>query len=411
MRFQTYNEAVTWLFDQFPSYQNIGASAYKPGLKQTTDLLDVLQISPDELTIIHVAGTNGKGSTCSYISSILTEKNEKVGLFTSPHIFDFRERIRINGVQIDEASVVHFCQRVIDLQLDFEPSFFEITFAMAMDHFQRNNCTYAVIETGMGGRLDSTNVLKSNLAVITNIGLDHTQFLGETLAEIAKEKAGIIKSNQPVVIGQTQVELAAIFSNVARNHHAPIYFAEEENWDILNSIELPVLQKTNLQTALCALAKLNISISEDILMKALNKLFQNTGLYGRLTKVHENPLVYLDVSHNQDGIRATLKDLNNFRFDKLHIVYGASQDKNVADILSLLPEKAAIHLCEFQNNRSVKKEALLELMYSDKRILSVSTNVNSLVKKMIEMVSHKDLILVTGSFFLLADVDKTAFNS
>ena len=411
MRFQTYNEAVTWLFDQFPSYQNIGASAYKPGLKQTTDLLDVLQISPDELTIIHVAGTNGKGSTCSYISSILTEKNEKVGLFTSPHIFDFRERIRINGVQIDEASVVHFCQRVIDLQLDFEPSFFEITFAMAMDHFQRNNCTYAVIETGMGGRLDSTNVLKSNLAVITNIGLDHTQFLGETLAEIAKEKAGIIKSNQPVVIGQTQVELAAIFSNVARNHHAPIYFAEEENWDILNSIELPVLQKTNLQTALCALAKLNISISEDILMKALNKLFQNTGLYGRLTKVHENPLVYLDVSHNQDGIRATLKDLNNFRFDKLHIVYGASQDKNVAYILSLLPEKAAIHLCEFQNNRSVKKEALLELMYSDKRILSVSTNVNSLVKKMIEMVSHKDLILVTGSFFLLADVDKTAFNS
>jgi dihydrofolate synthase/folylpolyglutamate synthase len=411
MSFQSYNDAVTWLFNQFPSYQNNGASAYKPGLKQTTDLLNELEITPIEMTIIHVAGTNGKGSTCSYMSSILTEKNEKVGLFTSPHIFDFRERIRINGVQIDEASVVHFCQRVINLELDFEPSFFEVTFAMAMDHFLRNNCTYAVIETGMGGRLDSTNVLKSNLAVITNIGLDHTQFLGETLSEIAQEKAGIIKSNQPVVIGQTQTELAAIFTNVAINHHAPIYFADEENWEILNSLELPELQKTNLKTALCALAKLHISFSEETVTNALQNLFQNTGLFGRLTKVHENPLVYLDVSHNQDGIRATLKDLNNFRFDKLHIVYGASQDKNVPEILSLFPEKATIHLCAFQNNRSLKKEVLQELMHSNQRIQSISTNVNSRLKELLEKVSNKDLILVTGSFFLLADVDKTTFNS
>jgi len=358
-----------------------------------------------------VAGTNGKGSTCSYMSSILTEKNEKAGLFTSPHIFDFRERIRINGVQIDEASVVHFCHRVIDLELDFEPSFFEVTFAMAMDHFQRNNCSYAVIETGMGGRLDSTNVLKSNLAVITNIGLDHTQFLGGTLAEIAQEKAGIIKSNQPVVIGQTQVELAAIFTKVARNHRAPIYFADEENWEMLNSVQLPELQKTNLRTALCALAKLHVSFSEETVTQALKKLFQNTGFFGRLTKVNENPLVYLDVSHNQDGFRATFKDLNNFQFDKLHILYGASQDKNVSEILSLFPEKSSIHLCEFENNRSLKKEVLQELMQSDQRIQSVSTNVNSRIKELLEKVSNKDLILVTGSFFLLADVDKTAFNS
>jgi len=411
MKFETYTQAVSWLFDQFPSYQNNGASAYKPGLKQTTDLLQFLGIDPKNMSIIHVAGTNGKGSTCSYMSSILTENNEKVGLFTSPHIFDFRERIRINGVQIDESSVMNFCQRVIDLDLDFEPSFFEVTFAMAIDHFQRNKCSYAVIETGMGGRLDSTNVLQSRIAVITNIGLDHTQFLGETLAEIAQEKAGIIKSNQPVVIGQTQVELAAIFTKVARNHRAPIYFADEENWEMLNSVQLPELQKTNLRTALCALAKLHVSFSEETVTQALKKLFQNTGLFGRLTKVHENPLVYLDVSHNQDGIRATLKDLNNFQFDKLHIVYGASQDKNVSDILSLFPEKAVIHLCEFQNNRSLKKEVLLELMQSDQRIQSVSTNVNSRIKELLEKVSNKDLILVTGSFFLLADVDKTAFNS
>jgi dihydrofolate synthase/folylpolyglutamate synthase len=409
MHFSNYTEAVAWLFDQFPSYQNNGGSAYKPGLKQTSDLLNALEITSCEMNIIHVAGTNGKGSTCSYLSSILTEKNEKVGLFTSPHIFDFRERIRINGVQIDEASVIHFCQRVMDLKLDFEPSFFEVTFAMAIDHFQRNQCSYAVIETGMGGRLDSTNVLQSNIAVITNIGLDHTQFLGETLPEIAQEKAGIIKSNQPVVIGQTQEELSAIFTQKALGHGAQIYFADKENWGIIDSIELPTLQKTNLRTALCALEKLNITFSQETIQKALQNLYLNTGLFGRLTKVHENPLIYLDVSHNQDGIEATLKDIGNMNFDNLHLIYGAAQDKNVPSILSLFPEKTNIHLCEFRNNRSLKQEDLLALKQSDQRIISISNNVNATVKKLKKEVSTQDLILITGSFFLLADVDLDMF--
>jgi dihydrofolate synthase/folylpolyglutamate synthase len=409
MHFSNYTEAVAWLFDQFPSYQNNGGNAYKPGLKQTSDLLNALEITSSEMNIIHVAGTNGKGSTCSYLSSILTEKNEKVGLFTSPHIFDFRERIRINGVQIDEASVIHFCKRVMDLKLDFEPSFFEVTFAMAIDHFQRNQCSYAVIETGMGGRLDSTNVLQSNIAVITNIGLDHTQFLGETLLEIAQEKAGIIKSNQPVVIGQTQEELSAIFTQKALGHGAQIYFADKENWGVIDSTELPTLQKTNLRTALCALEKLNITFSQETIQKALQNLYLNTGLFGRLTKVHENPLIYLDVSHNQDGIEATLKDIGNMNFDTLHLIYGAAQDKNVPSILSLFPEKTNIHLCEFRNNRSLKQEDLLALKQSDQRILSISKNANATVKKLKQEVSTQDLILITGSFFLLADVDLDMF--
>jgi len=409
MHFSNYTEAVAWLFDQFPSYQNNGGNAYKPGLKQTNDLLNALEITSCEMTIIHVAGTNGKGSTCSYLSSILTEKNEKVGLFTSPHIFDFRERIRINGVQIDEASVIHFCQRVMDLELDFEPSFFEVTFAMAIDHFQRNHCTYAVIETGMGGRLDSTNVLQSNIAVITNIGLDHTQFLGETLPEIAQEKAGIIKSNQPVVIGQTQEELSAIFTQKAFSQGAEIYFADQEKWAFLDLIELPNLQKINLRTALCVLNKLKITVSEETVHLALKNLVQQTGLFGRLTKVHENPLIYLDVSHNQDGIEATLKDIGNMNFDNLHLIYGAVQDKNVSSIMSLFPAKTNIHLCEFRNNRSLKQEDLLALKQSDQRILSISYNVNATVKKLKKEVSTQDLILITGSFFLLADVDLDMF--
>ena len=410
MKFETYNQAISWLFDQFPSYQNNGASAYKPGLQQTTDLLQFLGVEPENMSIIHVAGTNGKGSTCSYMSSILTENKEKVGLFTSPHIFDFRERIRINGVQIDEASVVNFCQRVIELELNFEPSFFEVTFAMAIDHFQRNHCTYAVIETGMGGRLDSTNVLQSTIAVITNIGLDHTQFLGETLPEIAQEKAGIIKSSQPVVIGQTQEELEVLFTEKAKKHGAQIYFADKEKWDLLDKTELPSLQKTNLRTALCALSKLNVSFSNETITKALKNIVLNTGLFGRLAKVHENPLIYLDVSHNQDGIKATLLDVGNMQFEKLHIIYGASQDKNVFEILSLLPPKAMIYLSEFRNTRSITLTELTEIKAKDSRVQSVSSDINKLLKSLEATVSPQDLILVTGSFFLLSDIDQTIIN-
>jgi dihydrofolate synthase/folylpolyglutamate synthase len=281
---------------------------------------------------------------------------------------------------------------------------------MAIDHFQQNHCTYAVIETGMGGRLDSTNVLQSRIAVITNIGLDHTQFLGETLPEIAFEKAGIIKSNQPVVIGQTQKEIETLFIEKANSYGAPISFADKENWDIIDSLELPEHQRTNLRTALCSLEKLNFTVSEETLKDALQNLFQNTGLFGRLTKVKEKPLIYLDVSHNEDGIQATLKDLKNIQFDQLHIVYGASQDKNVTSILSIFPNEATIHLCEFRNNRSLKVADLLALKKSDQRISSVSNNVNSTMKKLMLEGSKQDLILVTGSFFLLADVDLDVFN-
>jgi dihydrofolate synthase/folylpolyglutamate synthase len=203
--------------------------------------------------------------------------------------------------------------------------------------------------------------------------------------------------------------IEALFIEKAKSYSASIYFADKENWDIIESVELPELQKTNLKTALCTLDKMNVPFSEETVQKALQNLYSNTGLFGRLTKLSENPLVYLDVSHNQDGIQATLLDLSKVQFDQLHIVYGASQDKNVTSILSLFPDNTNIHLCEFRNNRSLKEADLFALQLSDPRILSVSKSVNSIVKKLIQEVSAQDLILVTGSFFLLADVDLATF--
>jgi dihydrofolate synthase/folylpolyglutamate synthase len=200
----SYQAAIDWLFQQFPSYQNIGASAYKPGLERVEQLLESFGNPHQKLRIIHIAGTNGKGSTSSFLASYFTEKGERVGLFTSPHIFDFRERIRINGKKITEEFVVDFCNRIQKLNIDIEPSFFEITFAMAVSYFHSENCSFCVLETGMGGRLDATNIANPIVSIITNIGFDHTQFLGNTYSEIAFEKAGIIKPNTPVIIGETQ---------------------------------------------------------------------------------------------------------------------------------------------------------------------------------------------------------------
>lgn len=410
MELKSYSAAIKWMFSQFPSYQNIGAGAYKPGLQQTKELLAALQINLDSEKIIHVAGTNGKGSTCSYMNSILTEKNEKVGLFTSPHIFDFRERIRINGEMINEDSVLQFCQRVHALQLDFEPSFFEISFAMALDHFQRNNCNYLVIETGMGGRLDATNVLQSDISVITNIGLDHTQFLGSTLEEIAKEKAGIMKARRPVIIGQSQLNCADIFRQTAHKNESTILFADQMEQRYPSDLNLPNLQLKNLQTALVTLHCLGMSISEETIRTAVKKVAQNSGLFGRLSQLQEAPKVLLDVSHNADGMKATMEAVTRLNYGELQLIYGASQDKNIREILDLFPDKVQIHLCSFGNERSFSLAQLEALKLVDKRICSINSNVNSILSKLIAEAAEEDLILVTGSFFLLSDLNLQLFN-
>lgn len=401
----SYQAKIDWLFQQFPSYQNIGASAYKPGLERVELLLTELGNPHQELKIIHVAGTNGKGSTSSYIASYLTEKGEKVGLFTSPHIFDFRERIRVNGEKISEEFVLEFCNRIQNLNLEIEPSFFEITFAMAVSYFHSENCSFCVLETGMGGRLDATNIVNPIVSVITNIGFDHTQFLGNTYAEIAFEKAGIIKKNVPIVIGETNPETKTVFLNKAKSQNAEIIFAED---DVLPEIyNLPLYQLKNLRTVLKALEICGFIIDKRFLDQGLRNLHVNTGFFGRLTEISKTPRIILDVSHNLEGIKATLESIQHTISGKLFILYGASADKNVEEIISQFPVDGIIHLCKFSNERSLNFQQLELILNIDKRIRKVYENVNEAISEIKLIMAENDSLLVTGSFFLIADVEMT----
>jgi dihydrofolate synthase/folylpolyglutamate synthase len=398
-----YEKSIEWLFKQFPSFQNLGAEAYKPGLSNVIALLNSFDNPQDKLQFIHIAGTNGKGSTASFTASILTELKEKVGLFTSPHIFDFRERIRVNGKKITKAEVISFCTKIKALKLDFEPSFFEITFVLSLVHFQAKNCSICVIETGLGGRLDATNCILPKISIITNIGLDHMKFLGDTIKEIALEKAGIIKENRPLVIGKTQHELKEIFTDIAKEKKAKIFYADESK---TKTIELyPSYQIENLQTALKTLELLSYSISQEIIQKSIYNLQKNTGLFARMTHINRNPDIILDVSHNEDGIKATLKALIINPKGKLLVLLGCSNDKDINLHLNLFPDKANIYLCAFNNERSRKFEEYQILKTQNPKIKEVFADINLAIIKLKKLLSKEDTLLVIGSFFLIADYE------
>ena len=399
-----YQESIHWLFEQFPSYQFKGASAYKPGLENTLFLLKAFDNPQEKLKFIHVAGTNGKGSTCSFLTSLLVEKGEKVGLFTSPHIYDFRERIRVNGIEIDQEYVIGFFEKIKQIELNFSPSFFEITLAMALCYFQQEKCSIVVLETGMGGRLDATNVVEPIISVITNIGIDHTQFLGETLAAIAFEKAGIIKKEIQVVIGERQIETTSVFEKKAQEQKASIIFAQE--FHLPFELSLGGYQSKNLKTALVTLSLLSYSIDKNLVEKALENLRRNSALFGRMEIVQQNPTLILDVSHNKEGIEATLKSLNLTENAKLTILLGASQDKAIEEMLPLFPKNAEIHLCTFKNERSQSFERLQEIKMNNSKIEFVHKEVNQAIEELLPKLKKQDILLVIGSFFLISDVKR-----
>ena len=400
-----YLDQLSWLFGQFPNYQNQGQLAYKPGLDNTIKLLNSFKNPHTKLKGIHVAGTNGKGSVCSYVSTLLQEKKWNVGLFTSPHLWDFRERIRVNGRKITKAYVIDFCKRIQALDLSFEVSFFEITFVMALSYFEKAKCDYIVIETGMGGRLDATNTFVPELSIITNIGLDHTQFLGKDLVSIAKEKAGIIKPKVPVLIGQFQKEVHGVFEKTANQLDAPLHLAQSTKvvHDKLNTD----YKKINFSTALSALDILNVPYNHKIIARALNNLEKNTGLLGRFTKIHSSPNIFIDVAHNVDGLECVLKEFEN---KPLHIVYGASSDKAYQEILALCSTKSTVHLCAFTNSRSWDKQEMETVQKKLPNIASIHSNINDAIDNIIPQLQKGENLLICGSFFLIADLEISKYN-
>ena len=404
MTVTTYREATDWLFQQFPSYQHIGGKAYKPGLEQINQLLAHFGNPQHDLRFIHVAGTNGKGSTCSMLASILTEAGNTVGLFTSPHIQDFRERIRVNGTVVSEAFVIDCTQQIQQAELGFEPSFFEISFLMALLYFKASGCNICVIETGLGGRLDATNCITPLISLITNISIEHTQFLGNTITEIAGEKAGIIKQNIPVVIGEREPDSSAVFDQAAHAKNAPLTYASDE--EIMFPSTFPLLgtyQKANYQLVLTALKVLHADfpVLDEHVSAGLTNLAQNTGFYGRMQVVGTNPTVIFDVSHNEAGIKATL----DYFSDKQHliIVYGTSADKNLDAIFPLFPRESRYFFTEFTNERSATVKKLHEFSSKYRIDGNFFQSAATALEAAKSTANKTDTILVFGSFFLISD--------
>jgi dihydrofolate synthase/folylpolyglutamate synthase len=407
MQNNSYSETISWLFEQFPSYQQIGASAYKPDLGNIRELCGFLDHPEKKLKFIHIAGTNGKGSVSSMLGSILTESGQKTGLFTSPHLIDFRERIRINGEMIPESEVVNFCSRIRQHNWSIAPSFFEITFAMALWYFEKQEATICVIETGLGGRLDATNIIDPLVSVITNISLEHTQFLGNTLDAIAREKAGIIKKNRPVIIGESIEETAKVFSNIARQHSSRLI--DCTTLPLSDQFEAPLLgnyQKRNLRTVLQTLdvlRSLQIETSDEAIRKGLNELSKNTGFMGRMQIISTSPLSILDVSHNEDGIVKTLETVRHLNKGKLHLIYGTSADKDYPKIVSLFPKDATVHFCTFRNQRTLSAEQFQQLNRQMHTQNPVYQDIKTAYKEVRSQSATDDTILIFGSFFLVAD--------
>ena len=392
---------MDWLFNQFPAFQKHGGQAYKPGLSHTLGLLSIFDIDFEKLKYIHVAGTNGKGSVCSIAASLLTEKNHHVGLFTSPHLFDFRERIRVNGKMISKQEVVEFCEMIRRNELDFKPSFFEITFVMAIRHFLSQNCDYVVLETGMGGRLDATNVVKPLISIITNIGLDHQQYLGNTLNEIAVEKAGIIKDHTPLVIGKRQEEIYPIFEELARIKKAPIHIAQH----YYNNDHLPNYQLENINTAITAIQKIGIKCSEQNIQLAISNLNENTGYQKRMEIIHENPKIILDVSHNKEGIEQTLGEVHQICSGKVYCILGSTKEREIDTSFLDIFKNTDLYFCTFENNRSKTKKDWEAINLRCQTTIPIELNLDRIFNKIKDKMTSDDLLIVTGSFFLLADLN------
>lgn len=425
-----YQETLDWMFSQLPMYQRIGSAAYKADLKNTIDLLNLLGNPQQHFKSVHVAGTNGKGSTSHMLASIFQEAGYKTGLYTSPHLRDFRERIRVNGEMIPQDKVTEFIETH---RAEFEAmglSFFEMTVGMAFDYFAKEKVDMAIVEVGMGGRLDSTNLITPELSIITNIGLDHVQFLGDTLEKIAGEKAGIIKEGIPVVIGETQAETRQVFIDTAESHHSPIFFADQifdcdkihiesqhkQEYDIwknselyLEACDIPLMgnyQKKNLTTVMCAadLLRKKFELSDDDLRDGIANVIRNTHLMGRWQILNNDPLTIADTGHNVDGIREVISQLAEMNYNKLHFVIGMVNDKDIDHVLQLLPHHCEYYFCKADIPRGLDANILAQKAFELGLRGKVYDSVRDAYLSAVNSAQGDDIVFVGGSNFIVAEV-------
>ncbi|HLP64535.1 folylpolyglutamate synthase/dihydrofolate synthase family protein [Flavobacterium sp.] len=403
-----YSETQQWLFQQLPMYQTQGASAYKKDLTNTVLLAKHLGNPEINLKCIHVAGTNGKGSTSHLLASVFQEAGYKVGLYTSPHLKDFRERIKINGEEISEQFIIDFVAKNKLFFEEHQLSFFEMTVGLAFDYFRKEKTDINIIEVGMGGRLDSTNIITPEVSVITNIGLDHTQFLGTTLEAIAFEKAGIIKPKVPVVIGEYTSETRTVFENKTQETHSSIYFASDLITETPKTVLLGDYQQQNKKTVLQTLKVIQSQkkyvISDENIEDGFLNVIKNTGLLGRWQQINDTPKAICDTAHNSHGLKIVLNQIQKEKFDDLHIVLGVVNDKDLDEILPLFPKNANYYFCKPEIPRgldaAILKNAALKFELKGK----VYDSVSNAYQAALEKASPNDFIYVGGSTFVVAEI-------
>lgn len=403
-----YQDTLNWMFDQLPMYQNLGALAYKKDLTNTLLLTNYLGNPEKNIKCIHVAGTNGKGSTSHLLASVLQEAGYKVGLYTSPHLKDFRERIKINGEAISEKYIVDFINKHKSFFEKNQLSFFEMTVGLAFDYFTSEDVDIAVIEVGMGGRLDATNVVLPLVSVITNIDFDHTQFLGNTYQAIASEKAGIIKNNIPVVIGEYNLETKPVFVAKAVNKGATIYFASDLISETYPSVLLGDYQEYNKKTVMQTLRVLQtqnqFKISESNFINGFQNVILNTGLQGRWQQLNDSPKVICDTAHNQAGLKIVMNQIQKHDFDDLHLVIGFVNDKNLDEILPLFPKNAKYYFCKPNILRGLDAQVLKYEAAKFDLNGSVFGSVLEAYESAFSNASNADFIFVGGSTFVVAEI-------
>lgn len=426
MTIMNYQETLEYLYNRLPVFHLIGSEAYKPGLDNTVRLMEFLGNPHTKFRSIHVAGTNGKGSVSNFLAAILQESGYKVGLYTSPHLVDFGERIRINGLMIDENYVIDFISRYSDVIETVKPSFFELTMAMAFSYFADNKVDIAVIEVGLGGRLDSTNIINPELSIITNIGFDHIEFLGNTLPQIAYEKAGIIKKHVPVVVGEYLDETKPVFLKKAAEMEADIYFVEdsttlpkfiryeankmvfkhdnhEYSSDLIGQYQLKNIATVLFSCDVINSSKSSIKVSSNAIFKGIENVCEITGLRGRWETLQNNPLIIADTGHNVPGIKVVVEQLKFHHYKSLRIIFGMVNDKDISGVLQLLPDNAIYYFTQAQVKRALNADELKQKAEVFNLRGKVYHTINDAVNIAIDESDTDDLILITGSNFVVGE--------